>query len=145
MKLSGTAAAALALALLSGARSVSGSGLPVRTGHPRLLVNSDGLPALRARASAAGPAWLALKQRADMLATYTIFPYDYQNRTAEPNNSIFYDYQGEGWFRSTMPLGLAFLASGNVSYTNKLIALADELIRAQADPRRFQNIGLFGL
>jgi hypothetical protein len=98
------------------------------------MVVLEDVPTLKAKAAAAGPDWVALKGLADQLASYAIFPYDYAHRTEEPDNTIFYDYQGEGWFKSTMSLGIAYLSTGNVAYANKLAALADEMIRAQSAP-----------
>ena len=131
-----------ALALLSGPRLLPSQPLPVISEHPRLMVVLEDVPILKAKAAAAGPGWLALKPLADQLASYAIYPYEYASRTNEPDNTIFYDYQGEGWFRSTMSLGIAYLATGNVAYANKLAALADEMIRAQSDPANNPPNGL---
>lgn len=141
MRLSRTALLA-AFALLSGPRFVSGQPLPVISGHPRLMVFLAEVPALKAKAAAAGPGWLALKPLADQLASSQIYPYEYATRTNEPDGTIFYDYQGEGWFRATMSLGIAYLATSNPAYATKLAALADEMIRAQSDPANNSPNGL---
>jgi hypothetical protein len=110
------------------------SGLPVIETHPRILISAGTKPRLLSKMNAADPSWTALKSRADILSTYTILPYKYQTRTDEPPNTIFYDYQGEGWFYAAMPLALAFEMTGDTVYSNKLMELVDEMIRAQSDP-----------
>jgi hypothetical protein len=125
-------AAGLTLTFLPSA--LHASGLPVVAAHPRLLLT----PAIKAQLSAkrlAGDAsWLALKTEADQLKTFSIFSYEYATRSGEPNNTIFYDYEGSGWFAAAMPLALAYQVSGDASYATNLVALADELLRAQSDP-----------
>jgi hypothetical protein len=109
-------------------------GAPVIDSHPRLLLTPAEKSRLLAKKNANDPAWQALQARADTLATYTIFPYKYDSRSEEPDNTIFYDYQGEGWFSATLPLALAYQMTGDTKYSNKLLQLADEMIRAQSDP-----------
>ena len=110
------------------------SGLPGTSGHPRLLLTAQKRARLQAKIAASDPSWTGLKEQADRLATFAINPYDYARRTDEPDNTIFYDYQGEGWFSAALPLGLAYQMTGNTAYSDKLLALADEMIRAQSDP-----------
>ncbi len=117
------------------------SGLPVIGSHPRLLLTPSITSRLTARKSSNDPAWIALASYADTLATYTIFPYNYANRSSEPDNTIFYDYQGSGWFDAVMPLALAWRMTGKAAYLNKLLALADEMVRAQHDPANNPPIG----
>ena len=101
--------------------------------HPRLLLNSAEKIRLLAKVSANDASWLALKARADVLATYSIYPYTCDTRATEPDGTIFYDYQGEGWLSATLPLAFAFQMTGDTKYSNKLIQLAQEMIRAQSD------------
>ncbi len=110
------------------------TGRPIHAAHPRLLLTPESTARLRARVAAGDPSWLALKAQADTLATYTILPYDYARRTTEKENTIFYDYQGEGWYSAAMPLALAYQMTGDRRYVTKLVALADEMVRAQNDP-----------
>lgn len=117
------------------------SGQPVVTTHPRLLLTSTIKAQLLAKKNAGDPTWTALKSRADSLATYSIYPYIYANRWREPDNTIFYDYQGGGWFDATMPLALAFQMTGDTKFSNQLIALADEMIAAQSRPENNPPIG----
>ena len=131
---------ALAVALSFFGSAVA-SGLPVISTHPRLLLTPAIMTRLLAKKSANDPAWLALKARADVLTTYSIFPYKYATRTQEPDNTIFYDYQGSGWFDAVMPLALAYKMTGNQAYLNKLLAIADEMLRAQSDPSNNPPIG----
>lgn len=114
--------------------SVQASGLPVHGAHPRLLLTSNAMTRLLAKKNANDPSWQALKSQADTLATYAIFQYKYATRASEPSNTIFYDYQGQGWFSAALPLAFAYKMTGDTQYSNKLLALADEMIRAQTDP-----------
>lgn len=125
------------------ARSVAASIRPaqVRDARPRLLLSTTDLTRLQAKKNANDAAWLALKARADELAAYQIFPYSHANRTDEPANTIFYDYQGQGWFDAAMPLALAFQLTGDTKYSAKLIELADEMIAAQTRPANVPPIG----
>lgn len=110
------------------------TGLPVIATHPRILLT----PAIRSRLLALKDAndlrWVRLKARADVLKTYSILPFKFATRTDEPENTIFYDYQGEGWHGATMPLALAFQMTGDTAYSNKLVGLVDEMLRAETDP-----------
>ncbi len=110
------------------------SGLPVRSDRPRVLFTPSLLTQLRARVQTNDARWLRLKERADELKGLAIFPYKDSTRGREPENTIFYDYQGEGWFNAAMPLGVAYVMTGDKSYSGKLIELADEMIRAENDP-----------
>jgi len=117
-------------------------GAPVISSHPRLLLTPAEKSRLLAKKNANDPSWQALKARADTLATYAIFPYKYDRRSEEPDNTIFYDYQGEGWFSATLPLALAYQMTGDTKYSDKLLQLADEMIRAQSDPENNPPNGL---
>jgi len=74
---------------------IGASSLPVISTHPRLLLTPTITDRLIAKRNANDPAWLALKARADLLATYSIFPYKYATRSQEPDNTIFYDYRDQ--------------------------------------------------
>ena len=107
---------------------------PVITTHPRLLFDTAGKARLLAKKNANDPSWLALKAQADTLATYTIHPYEYDTSYESPPGTIYYTYQGEGWLGATLPLAFAYQMTGDTAYSSKLIALAQEMIRAQGDP-----------
>lgn len=130
------------LLLLAATPAALGSGLPVVGTHPRILITPAVRARLQAKVAANDPTWLALKAQADTLATYTIFPYTYANRNAEPDGTIFYDYQGSDWWDSAVPLGLAWLMTGDNRYRTNLIALADEMIRQQTAPENTPPTGL---
>jgi hypothetical protein len=132
----------LGAALAAAPRLLSGAGLPVTAGHPRLLLTQEKRVFLQSKVSSADPSWIALRQRADLLTGYAINPYVYSRRTDEPDNTIFYDYQGQGWFDAALPLGFAYQMTGNAVYANKLLALADEMVRAQNDPSNNPPYGL---
>jgi hypothetical protein len=115
------------------------SAAPVIATHPRLLFNTAGKPALLAKKTADDPSWQALKARADTLATYAIAPYD---SSVSAEGTIYYTYQGEGWLSATIPLAFAYQMTGDTAYSAKLIALAQEMIRAQNDPANNPPNGL---
>jgi hypothetical protein len=127
------------------AQFAAGAPAPVRPAHPRLLLDPPTLARLKARQAANDASWRALKTRADALATYRVLKYEYDTRTDEQNDAIFYDYQGEGWLAATMPLALAFQITGDGSYSAKLVELADELLRAQTDPHNQPPTGVLPL
>jgi hypothetical protein len=106
----------------------------VRPDHPRLLLDQPTRERLKGIQTGDNAIWQALKARADLLATFTVLEYKFDTRTDEPENTIFYDYQGEGWLQATMNLGLAAHMSGDPAYVAKLMEIADELLRAQTDP-----------
>ena len=128
--------------LIAGSRLLAGAGLPVTAGHPRLLLTPPKRVFLESKVASSDPSWIALRGQADRLAGYGINPYVYSRRTDEPDNTIFYDYQGEGWFSATLPLGLAYQMTGDPIYSAKLLALADEMVRAQSDPANNPPYGL---
>jgi len=130
----------LALIPLSG--ELRASGLPVISTHPRLLLSAADLPRLQALVASDDPLWTVLKARADTLATYAINPYIYASRGEEPDNTIFYDYQGSGWSDAAMPLALAYRMTGDSRYSDKLAALADEMVAAQSRPENNPPQGL---
>jgi hypothetical protein len=118
------------------------SGLPVRTDHPRLFLTPSILAELRAKMTAGDPLWLRLKAKADLLTTYSIYPYKFALRGEAPEGTIYYTYQGEGWFGAAFPLGMAWVMTGDAAYSNKLLQIADEMIRAQTDPENMPPTGL---
>ncbi len=115
---------------------------PVIATHPRLLFDAAGKVRLLAKKNASDPSWLALKARADTLATYTIYPYKSALSGGSPPGTIFYTYQGEGWLSAAFPLAFAYQMTGDTKYSSKLIELAQEMIRAQSDPDNIQPTGI---
>jgi hypothetical protein len=107
---------------------------PVISTHPRLLLNTAEKNRLLAKRSANDPTWLALKASADAYATYSVMQYKFATNFNRAPNTIFYDYQGEGWYEAAFPLAFAYQMTGDTKYSNKLIELAREKIRAQSDP-----------
>ncbi|MBL0174177.1 MAG: T9SS type A sorting domain-containing protein [Ignavibacteria bacterium] len=131
-----------ALLIAAAVHGAGASGLPVRNDHPRLLFTPDILAQLRAKMTASHPHWMQLKAQADVLSTYTIYPYKFLLRGEAPEGTIYYSYQAEGWYDAAFPLGFAYIASGDMAYCNKLLALADEMIRAQTDPENLPPDGM---
>jgi hypothetical protein len=107
---------------------------PVNASRPRLMMTAADKARLLARKDANDPLWVALKARADTLATYAIYPYKFATWETTPQNTINYGYDAESWLDSTLPLAFAYQMTGDTKYSNKLIQLAQELIRAQSDP-----------
>ncbi|MBS1827889.1 MAG: hypothetical protein JST93_21450 [Acidobacteria bacterium] len=124
------AAVVLALSIQAAAKAAQ----PVVNSHPRLLLSTAEKNRLLAKRTANDPAWLALKARADSLATFPVAQYKFATSDAARENTIFYTYQGEGWLEATLPLAFAYQMTGDTKYSNKLIELAQEMIRAQSDP-----------
>jgi hypothetical protein len=114
---------------------------PVIPSHPRLLFDSAGKALLLAKKNANDPSWQALKARADTLAAFTIHPYTFATSSESPLGTIYYTYQGEGWLSATLPLGFAYQMTGDTAYSSKLIALAEEMIRAQSDVNNNPPVG----
>ncbi|HEV8657770.1 MAG TPA: hypothetical protein VGS96_04000, partial [Thermoanaerobaculia bacterium] len=104
------------------------------TTHPRLLLSTAEKTRLLAKKNANDPTWQAVKARADTLATYPIFQYKSATRGYSPAGTIYYAYQGEGWYDAALPLAFAYQMTGDTKYSNKLIELVQEMIRAQSDP-----------
>ncbi len=123
-----------AVALLLSMQATVARADPVINTHPRLLLAAAEKSRLVAKKNGNDVSWQALKARADTLATYAIYPYKFATRTTEPAGTIFYDYQGEGWYEATLSLAFAYQMTGDTKYSNKLIELAQEMIRAQSDP-----------
>ena len=115
---------------------------PVIDTHPRLLLTDIEKSRLLAKVNANDVSWQALKARADTLASYSIHPYKFASRSDAPLGTIYYTYQGEGWSEATLPLAFAYQMTGDTKYSNKLIELAQEMIRAQSDPDNNPPIGL---
>jgi hypothetical protein len=134
--------AALALAVVSAIVLASTAGTSaVVTTHPRLLLDAAEKNRLLARKNANDAAWRALQAAADTYATYTILPYKFATNRNRQQNAIFYDYQGEGWTEAAWPLAFAYQMTGDTKYSNKLIELAREMIRAQGDPDNNPPVG----
>ncbi len=124
--------AAVALAL-AGQVTVA-CAAPVINTHPRLLLTAAEKSRLLAKKNANDVSWQALKARADTLATYPVSQYKSATRNFSPAGTIYYSYQGEGWYDAALPLAFAYQMTGDTKYSNKLIELVQEMLRAQSDP-----------
>jgi hypothetical protein len=133
-------AAALALVIVLHATVVRGQS--VISSHPRLLLTAAEKTRLQAKVAANDPSWQALKTRADTLATFSINPFKFATSADAPLGTIYYLYQGEGWYEAALPLAFAYQMTGDTRYSNKLIELAQEMIRAQSDPDNAPPNGL---
>lgn len=110
--------------------------------HPRLLLDGGTKSRLQLKKDVGDPSWLALKARADALATYSVLPYTFATSSQAGANTIYYTYQGEGWLEAALPLGFAYQMTGDKKYSEKLVELAQEMIRAQSDPANQPPNGL---
>jgi len=63
---------------------------PVNASRPRLMMTAADKARLLARKDANDPLWVALKARADALATYAIYPYKFATWETTPQNTINY-------------------------------------------------------
>jgi hypothetical protein len=106
----------------------------IPTGRPRIWLTPAVRAQLTSKMKAGDPSWLAIKKNADQLAGYSIYPYHTDSRSNEPNNTIFYDYEGTRWWQSAVPLGLAWQVTGDSKYADKLVQLADEMVAAEGRP-----------
>ncbi len=131
------AAVALALAVQATVARAN----PVINTRPRLLLSATEKTRLLAKKNANDVAWQALKARADTLATYSIHPFKFARRNDAPAGTIYYTYQGEGWYEASLPLAFAYQMTGDTKYSNKLIELTQEMIRAQSDPENNPPLG----
>ena len=121
--------------------SATASADPVISTHPRLLLTASEKTRLLAKKNSSDPSWQSLKARADTLATYSIQPYKFARRNDAPAGTIFYTYQGEGWFDAALPLAFAYQMTGDTRYSNKLMEVVQEMIRAQSDPQNLPPDG----
>jgi hypothetical protein len=107
------------------------------------MIRPSDLSALQSKVSANDPTWVRLESDADGNVADTIYPYLHRDRVEEPPNSLFYDYEGSGWFDATMSLGLAALVKPTSSgYSSQLANLADEMLAAQIRPQNIFPSGL---
>lgn len=123
-----------AIALAGLTTNVLASGLTPVAGHPRILLTSAVKTTLVAKKNSNDPTWLALKSKADALLNQTIVQFKYNTYSNWYSNSIYFESNGSGWMHAAFTLGLAWQVSGDTNYANKAVALADEIIRADADP-----------
>lgn len=120
--------------ICAGSSIANASGLPVKQSHPRILLDSTWKARLIAKKNANDPTWTAFNNRANALLNFPIYPYTYSDRNAWFNNKLHYGFQGIQWYEDALTLALAYQVTGNTAYSNKAIALANEMIRAENDP-----------
>src|SRR5689334_9753328 len=92
-----------ALAVVALAATVANAD-PVISTHPRLLLSSTEKARVLAKKNANDASWQALKARADTLSTLPISQYKSATRNFSPAGTIYYSYQGEGWYDAALPL-----------------------------------------
>jgi hypothetical protein len=111
--------------------------------RPLAMLRPADLTALQSKVTANDPTWTRVKSDADGNVADTIYPYVHRDRTGEPPNTLFYDYQGSNWFDATMSLGLAALMRpSSPGYATQLASLADEMLAAQVRPQNVFPSGL---
>jgi hypothetical protein len=104
-----------ALVTACGGGSNAGAQMPVTTPHPRLLLTSDTVTALKARSGDADIA--AIMSRADYLLS---------------GNNFGMGYEGTGWSDDGPTIALAYLLTGNMKYATPLLAMLDQMNTAAA-------------
>ena len=109
---------------------------PVISTHPRLLFEAAGRVRLLAKKNANDPSWLALKARADTLASYTIHPYTFATSSDAPAGTIYYTYQGEGWLAAALPLAFAYQMTADTTYSTGLFTSPVRAVGDQNSDRR---------
>ena len=111
--------------------------------RPLAMIRPADLAALQSKVSAGDSTWTRVRSDADDNVAWTVYPYVHRDRTAEPPNTLFYDYQGSNWLDATMSLGLAALMKpSNTGYAAQLENLADEMLAAQIRPQNIFPSGL---
>lgn len=112
------------------------TGLPVKSSRPRVLIDSAERAAMLSRKVAGNPNygnWVVLQNTANVVKQWPVTPYSDANRVIWFANTIQYNYQGSGYYDAAFQLSLAYLISGDTSYSNKALAIADEMVRAEYD------------
>ncbi len=92
------------------------------TEHPVIWLTPTVLSGLADKVAANDTDWLELKAEADALLTKTVAPYD---RYATPAGSIYYAYEGGGWYSAIISLSLAYVATGDTAYASKAKEVID--------------------
>jgi hypothetical protein len=123
--------------------------LPVLTNRPRILFTPDIKNRLLAKKNAGHPDWVKLKSDADKYVTWPVVtPWENPVNQQWANAKINYYYQGSRWSEVALPLGMAYLLTGDSTYANKLKELANAMIQAGDAPIRAgsgypsRNIGI---
>ena len=83
-----------------------------------IWIDSATLARLKAKVTMRDPDWVALKETADQLRGRAVLPFDLAAGSSA--TQIGYAYQGEGWIGAILPLGVAYQATGEAGYANKV-------------------------
>jgi hypothetical protein len=97
--------------------------------HPRLLLTPALLASLKAKAAAKDRAWLGVKGAADELARKSVAPF---SRNGCPDNSICYDYQGQGWLTALTTLAFAYQVTRDPKYGSKVLQIVAVITETHA-------------
>lgn len=101
--------------------------------HPKLLITPAKLNEIANKVAANDNVWISLKNKADILINQEIVQYKSADLGTWHNNKIFWYNNGKSWYDAAITLALAYRASGNNTYGQKALDLADEMVRAQND------------
>jgi hypothetical protein len=94
--------------------------------HPRIWLDSTTMTRLRAQiassnygvtAASDSAQYTAFIASANSMAAMAVAPYD---RNAMTNKTIYYNYEGIGWYTAVRTLGLAYQVTGNKVYSDKV-------------------------
>lgn len=99
--------------------------------HPRIFLTPSVISNLQAKVTAHDPDWLTLKARADVIVARTVAAYD---RNSTPDGYIYYSYEGFPWLEAAQVLGLAYKATGQTNYRDKLLELGSAIAAAGNAP-----------
>jgi hypothetical protein len=100
--------------------------VPPTAAHPRIVLSSEKLAQLQARATANSADWLAVKKVADKMATYPVLPYTAGTRSY----TINLGYRGSGYLDAIEHLGVAYRVTKHPQYGLKAIEVLKELDKA---------------
>jgi len=128
---------------------------PVIASHPRIMLNATVKAALLVKKNNNDADWLATLADANKYLPGQVVPWN-AITASDPQyygtNDVFYSYCGSNWQNAAMALGLAHqLTKANnaganpTPYSNKLMQLADVIIKAYADypPNKNGNPNIF--
>ncbi len=107
---------------------------PVISTRPRLLLTAADKARLLAKKNANDPTWQAMKARADTLATYPVSQYKSATRNFSPAGTIYYSYQGEGWYDAALPLAFAYQMTGDTKYSDAQLGPPPGLFSDMSSP-----------
>jgi gliding motility-associated-like protein len=116
---------------------------PVVASRPRIFLDTDTKTALFAKKNSNDPDWVAVLANANKYLPGTVIAWNETTAGSSQyysSNNIFYSYCGSNWEEAAITLGMAHeltktnnAGANPTAYSNKLLDLADVIIKAYAD------------